>query len=455
MDGSALIVPPAPRVHARPISKLRMVAGMLRNPLAVYCEQDFERSISRGRMLGRDNIGLSEPAAVRHVLTTAAAKYRRPVVAVRALRYMMGNGLLLAEGDTWRGQRRMLAPVFSPAHVGELLPHFHAAGGAMIGRLEDRTEADLSSEFNQASLDALLRALFSTPADTQGREMAGLVRRYISGPGRPRFSDTLARREEDFRWLSGGRRRFRDQWFAAVDALVDARRRSPRTDDTRDLLDVLFAARDPETGAMLPPEDIRDQAATMLTAGFETTARLLFWAAYLLALDRREQAAIRREIESFPPERVASLDDLDNWPRLRCTLLETMRLYPPLALVVRQAIAPDEVLGEAIEPGDLIWISPWTLHRHRAHWTHPTAFMPSRFAGQPQPWTHGAFMPFGGGPRTCIGASFAMAEAQILLATLLERFEIGLVDTRPVMPIGRVTTVPDHEPRFSLRAYGA
>jgi cytochrome P450 len=117
---------------------------------------------------------------------------------------------------------------------------------------------------------------------------------------------------------------------------------------------------------------------------------------------------------------------------------------------VRQAIEPDEVLGERVEIGDLIWISPWTLHRHRDHWDQPTAFIPERFWGQAQPWLHGAFIPFGAGPRICIGASFAMAEAQILLATLLSRHHIQLDDHRPVLPVGLITTVPSHEPQYAL-----
>lgn len=452
MTGSApVLVPPAPRVHRKPLPMWRIIAGLLRDPLAIYSEQDFERPFSRSRALGVQSIGVNDPAAARHVLASAA-KYRRPVAAVRSIRWMLGNGLLLAEGDTWRRQRRMLAPVFSPAHVGELLPHFHGAGAAMLRRLEGRAEANLSFEFNGATLDSILRALFSTPADTQGAELAGLVRGYMSGPGRPNLLDALARREQDFGLFDGPRRRFRDRWLAAVDALVEARRRQPARGDGRDLLDVLLAARDAETGERLPPDEIRDQAATMLFAGFETTTRLLFWASYLLSLDGAEQAAVRGEIAGFPPARVASLDDLDNWPRMRRTLLEALRLYPPVGLLVREAVEADEVLGEPIAPGDLVWVSPWTLHRHRRHWEHPTAFMPDRFAEHPHPWAHGAFMPFGGGPRICIGAGFAMAEAQILLATLLHRFEIGVVGGRPVIPVGAVTTIPNHEPRFALRS---
>jgi cytochrome P450 len=222
----------------------------------------------------------------------------------------------------------------------------------------------------------------------------------------------------------------------------------------RDLLDLLLAARDPETGRALEPEEVRDQTATMLAAGFETTARLLSWAAYLLALDQKEQAAVRDEVAAFPPERITGLQDLQNWPRLKCVLLESLRLYPPLPQLVRQAVEADEVLGERVEPGDLVWIAPWTLHRHREHWDHPTAFMPERFEGQAQPWTHGAFLPFGGGPRICIGASFAMAEAQILMATLLSRNRIDLLDTRPVLPVGLITTVQSYEPRYALRGSG-
>lgn len=444
------IVPPAPRVHARPLSNWRVVAGMLRNPLTVYSEVDFDRSSSRARFMGRNNIGLNDPAAIKHVLTTRAARYRRAAAATRPFRWVLGDGLLLAEGENWRRQRRMLAPVFSPAHVGSILPHFHEAGAAMLTRLQGRSECNLSAEFNQATLDSLLRALFSTPADTHGAQVAGFVRTYLKGPGRPSFADAVAREESDFGFLNGSRRRFQDKWFATVDALVDARRTRGPTGTTRDLLDVLLAVRDPGTGAPLPPEEVRDQSATMLFAGFETTTRLLFWTAYLLSLDQAEQSAIRAEIAGFAPGKVTNLDDLENWPRLKRALLEALRLYPPIPLLVREAIEADEVLGEPITPGDLVWMSPWVLHRHREHWAHPTAFMPDRFIGQPHPWTHGAFMPFGGGPRICIGASFAMAEAQILLASLLSRYRVDLIDPRPVMPVGLVTTKPDHEPRFGL-----
>jgi cytochrome P450 len=451
-DAAGLIVPPVHPVHGIPLSSWRLLLATLRNPLTAYSDESFQARSGRVRLLGRTTIGINHPDGVRHVLTTHAARYGRPIAAVRSLRWMMGDGLFLAEGDSWRQQRRMLSPLFSPSHIGQLLPHFQAAGRSLVARLAGRSQAILSAEFNRSALDAVLRALFSSPADTLGKELARLTRYYLEGPGRPTLLDMVARRESDFAFAAGPRRRFRSGWHSAVDSLIERRREEPAGAGVRDLLDILLAARDPETGAALSAEDVRDQAATMLSAGFETTSRLLSWAAYLLALDQREQALVREEVTAFRPEQVAGLQDLQNWPRLKCVLLEALRLYPPVPQLVRVALAADEVLGEPVSPGDLIWIAPWTLHRHLDHWDQPNAFFPQRFAGQAQPWTHGAFIPFGGGPRICIGAGFAMAEAQMLLATLLDRHRIDLLDTRPVLPVGLLTTVPDYEPRYSLSA---
>jgi len=132
-------------------------------------------------------------------------------------------------------------------------------------------------------------------------------------------------------------------------------------------------------------------------------------------------------------------------------LLEALRLYPPVPSMIREAVADDVVLGMPIPAKTQVWISPWVVHRHRKYWDQPTAFLPERFAGVTAPWTSiGAFIPFSGGPRICIGAAFAMAEAQIVLATLISRFEFGLESDRPVLPKATLTVVPDVEPWFRL-----
>lgn len=446
------VIPPAPYVHKGELSTPRLVIETLRNTLGNWSQVAFDELAGRRKVLGMDSMLVSDPAAIRQILQTNMAGYVRPLASVRPVKPLAGDGVLLSEGAAWRRQRRMLAPAFTPASVGALLPHFHAAAEGLVRGLTGKSRVNLAEAFHEAALDAVLSALFSLPADGRREDMARMVRDYLGGPGRPTMFDGFARREDDFPFVLGARRRFRKRWFAEVDAIVAERRAAPPREDRNDLLALLLATRDPETGEPLSDAEIRDQSATMLLAGFETTSRLLFWAGYLLCLDPAEQARLRQEIAAFPPDRAAKLDDIQHWPRLRQVLLETMRLYPPVPLIMRQATGPDVVCGEAIDKGCLIWISPWVLHRHNKFWDQPTAFVPGRFAGKATPWiSEPAYLPFGAGPRICIGASFALAEASIVLATLLSRFEISLDDDRTVLPLGGVTTGSTVEPWFRVR----
>ena len=445
------VIPPAPKVHEKDLPGWRLLLEFSRNTVSTLPNYAFDVLISRRRILGFDSLLLNDPDGVRHVLTTAREKYKRLVSTHRVLGGLGSNGLFLATGSQWRRQRRMLAPVFTAANVGVLLPHFAAAAADLANRLNSSSRANLALAFQEATLEAVLRALFSLPESEQRERIAAMVRRYFSGPGCPNILDGFARTEDSFAFATRHRRRFRQAWSDTIAAIIASRRTSSASAAHGDLLDLLIAARDSESGEALSDVEVRDQCGTMLVAGSETTARLLFWATYLLTLDAAEQNRLRDELAAYPPERVSKLDDLLNWPRLRQTLLEALRLYPPVAYIAREAIADDVVAGESVRPGTQIWISPWVIHRHRKFWEHPTAFVPDRFAGRPSPWTsESAFLPFGAGPRICIGATFAMAEAQIMLATLLSRFKIALDDPRPVLPVARVATAPSHEPLFRL-----
>lgn len=451
LAASAPLIPPAPKVHPRPlggslVGELRIAWEMSRNLMGAWCEEDFDNLFTPYVFLGQPGLVVSDPAAARRILTSP--NYIRPVKAGRTLKPLVGEGVLLAEGETWKRQRKSLAPAFTPAAINDLLSHFVGAGAALAEGLADRRHADLSQAFHHATLDAVLRALFSRRADGEGAHLAEIARRYMEGPAHFNLTDFISRGADDMTWFDGSRRRQGQQWFAIVERLIGERRRHPH-DRPRDFLDRLLSLRD-EDGAPLPDQEIRDQCGSMLGAGFETTSRLLFWAAYLLALDPKTQAKVRAECAATPAADIQTLDDLKAWPLMRSVLFETLRLYPSAPLIGRQALGADEVEGHAVAPGCMITISPWLIHRHRKLWSAPTAFAPDRFLDQPHPWGIEAFLPFGAGPRVCIGASFALAEAQIVLASLLERFEIGLVGDRPVIPIASITLGPDHAPNFVL-----
>jgi cytochrome P450 len=445
------IIPPAPKVHAKDLPLWRLLPAFTHNTVSTLPDYVFDASISRRRVLGINTLLVNDPEGIRHVTATAIGKYKRPMSGYRVFRPVAGSGLPLADGSEWRRQRRMLAPIFTPASVGLLLTHFVTAAKGLVRRIEGTPSANLSVAFQQATLDAVLRALFSLP-DTDVRErLAALVRGYLAGPGRPTILDTLARTESAFAFATRKRRRFQTAWAAAIDDVVARRRQAAASLKHSDLVGLLLVARDPETGWALSAVEIRDQCRTMIATGYGTTARLLFWATYLLTLDLDQQDRVRAEVAAFTPDRVTRLDDLNNWSSVRQTLLEALRLYPPVAFIIREAIADDIVAGEEVGPGTLILISPWVLHRHRKFWSQPTAFMPDRFAGTAASWDNeGSYMPFGAGPRICIGGAFGLAAAQIILAMLLSRFRIKCADFRPVLPVARVTMTPSYEPLFEL-----
>jgi cytochrome P450 len=448
---TALFRPPAPVPPKPDRPWWRVLAGLRRNPLATWSDRAYEEPAVSVRLLGRPYIVLAHPGAIRHVLVDNAANYRRPVTARRLLRPGTGEGLLLAEGAVWRQQRRMLSPAFTPRAIDRLFPHFHAGAARLVetlGRVGPRV--NLAREFQRATLDIAARAMFSVETSGRGAALDALLGEFQGRYGRPTFWDILARHDDDFPWFERGRRAFSRRWFAEIDGLVAERLTRPPAEDAKDVLDLLLAARDPDTGQGLAPDEVRNQIATFLGAGFETTARGLFWTLYLLAQDPAGQDAIRAELAALGGG-PRTLADLDKLPRLRAAWLETLRLYPPAPIMTRRALAADDAAGIEIPAGAELIIAPWLLHRHRAYWRDPEIYDPGRFApGWEKRVTRDAFIPFGLGPRVCIGAAFATAEAAVMLAALLGAWRVTLADDRPVMPVAQIATVPSIEPWFAL-----
>jgi cytochrome P450 len=246
------------------------------------------------------------------------------------------------------------------------------------------------------------------------------------------------------------RRRFQRRWMALIEDMMRDRLRAAPPETPRDLFDLLRAARDPETGAGFSPAQLRDQVATLILAGHETTAVTLFWALTLLAQAPDEQARLAGEVREAalgPDHAFATIASL---VRTKAVVNETLRLFPPAFTLVREAIATDRIGDLTLPPRSVVMIAPWVLHRHHRLWPDPAAFDPSRFMPDAPPPPRFAFLPFGAGPRICVGAQFAMTEAILVLASVIQRFRVELADDRPVLPVAVVTTQPDHAPPFRL-----
>lgn len=441
------LFPPVPTPPDDELSLLPFLKAMRTNGIECWPKSAYQVPAFRQRILGRTRVTVSDPDAVRRVFVENTENYKRSAASIRVLRPMLGDGLLISEGAPWRHQRRTLSPAFTPKAVELLVPHILSSTDEAIEDLREAARqgfVDLFDKLQQLALEIAGRTMFSVGMRRHGDALRAFVVAYGERLARPGLLDVLLPLSipspADF-----PRRRFRRRWTAFLDGVI-ADRGSDRTGAARDLLDLLNAAHDPETGKPFTAENLRDQVATLMLAGHETTALTLLWACTLLALDPNTQEEVFREVAG-DPEGCASPSRL---PFTRAVIDETLRLYPPAYMLVRVAIGPDELAGEAIKAGDVVAIAPWLLHRHERFWKDPNAFDPSRFVPGAKPIPRFAYLPFGAGPRVCIGASFALTEAVLALARLVRSFKIELAQTRPVLPAAVVTMQPDHAPVFRL-----
>jgi cytochrome P450 len=235
--------------------------------------------------------------------------------------------------------------------------------------------------------------------------------------------------------------------LAETDAIIAAliARRREAADLGSDLLAMLMA--EPEgDDAPLTPREIRDQVATIFTAGHETTGNALTWTWYLLALHPAVEALLHDELDRVLGNRLPGFDDIARLPYARMVLEESMRLYPPAHTMSRTAIGEDRMAGCRVPRGSTVLIVPWLLHRHRRLWPNPDAFEPERMAPEPAAARpRFAYIPFGAGPRICIGASLAMTEAVLILATVAQHWRLRLVEGQQIEPVGLITLRPRHK----------
>jgi cytochrome P450 len=431
------------------MSFLARVAVIRQNMIATWGQRAYEEDVIKGRFFLHNSFILNKPDAIRHILLSNYQNYTRTPAGIRMLRPVLGEGLLIAEGQAWAHQRRTLAPAFTPRATANLVPHMTAVVDETVAKLQSRNDeiVDLREIMQRMTLEIAGRTMFSFGMERHGATLRNFIMEYGQRLGRPYFLDMLL----PVSWPSPmdfARARFRKRWTAFVAMLIAERRAAGKKEGAppRDLFDLMDEARDPETGKGFSDEQLVDEVATMILAGHETTATALSWALYLLALDPETQEEVASETKG---QRLASMADIERMKFTRAVIDETMRLYPPAFLIARAALDKDDAAGIAIDKGDIIMIAPWLLHRHEKLWDQPNAFIPKRFMSATPP-DRFAYLPFGAGPRVCIGAPFAQAESVLALARLIGSFRVELVDTGPIVPVGVVTTQPDHSPAFRI-----
>jgi cytochrome P450 len=431
---------------------LQFLRTVRENALATHKAENFSADIVIKRILWRRTFIINEPGAIRHVLLDNAANYTKSEVSRRLLEPGLGRGLLTSEGETWRRHRRIMAPAFDPRSIAGYAPIMTDVTEALLAKwdaLPAPRELDVAAEMMQATLHIISRAMFSSDSEEIVDAVESGVNQYQTSV-RPRLLDFLHFPE----WFTNlvsplPTRGIFDEFDRKVDRLLTERGRAPDA-EPKDLLARLIAARDNETGGGMTAKEVRDQVVTIFMAGHETTAQALSWTWYLLSQHPAIETKLHDELAAVLGDRTPRYEDIGKLRYTRMVIEESMRLYPPAHTMSRSPIAADEVLGQRIPARAEVLIVPWLLHRKPSLWENPDRFDPERFAPErAAARPRFAYIPFGGGPRICIGAAFAMAEAMLILATIAQRYRLRLKPGFPVEPQGLITL----RPRNGLRMF--
>jgi cytochrome P450 len=426
-----------------PIALLRALRD---NPLEAWTRKHFENPVVIAKLPFGQVAVVSDPGAIQRVLLENVANYRKDLLQRRIVAGALNNSLLTAETEQWRFQRRALAPMFARKTVQGFAPAMVQVADALVARWRrwNGEIVDAAAEVTRVTLDVLRQTIFSDGLGRDTEDFRAAMRSYFDTIGQIDPFDLLNLPDivpRLTRWKARPALRF---FESAVDAII-ARRRQRLAEEpdsvSRDILTLLLAAHDTETGRGLSEIELKANIITFIAAGHETTANALSWSLFLLSQSpqwsERVAAEAEREFDG-PPEGLS-----DRLVATRAVIEEAIRLYPPLAAVSREAIRPDELAGHAIAAGTMVVIAPYVLHRHRNLWKNPDLFDPTRFlAGARDKINRYAYLPFGAGPRICIGATFALQEATLVLGTIMRHFRLKLAPGFSIWPLQRVTLRP-------------
>jgi len=384
---------------------------------------------------------ISSPELAQEVLVERAADYRKSRGLALFAKPLIGDGILASHGEIHRRRRSIVAPAFQPKRLAGYADAIAEETQSALGRFEVGSTVDISTRSLELTLAIVARTLFGTNVEgdiaTIDEAMTDALRAMIKLVSSPLpLPPTLPTRHG--RVMVKSARKLRK----IVERIVTERRASGPTGGN-DVLSLLLSAKDEVTGEQLTDREIYDEAITLFLAGHETTANALAWAWHLVARNPAVETRLRAEARAVLGDRLPTMSDLPSLPYALCVLKESMRLYPPAYFIGRRALVDTTVAGFEVAKGRTVFINVWGLHRDARLFPDPEAFRPERFLdGAEKTWIKGSYMPFGGGPRICVGNHFALMEGQMILAQTAARFGLSV-------PAG--TPMPMAEPLITLR----
>ena len=442
----------------RPVPLVPGVPGLgntlafIRDPLAILHDvQRMNERVVHLRVGGRHQYLVLTPEDSKYILQENNRNYGRSP-AFQILQIFLGNGLLTSEGDFWRRQRRLAQPAFHRQKLAALANTMISESATWVDELRqhDRSQpVNMSQAFMDVTMRIVCKTLFGSDVSTNLAKLSSSLEalNYLAN------DRMLSPVRFPMHWPTPNNVRFRRAGVVVdtfIYGVIDQRKQ--QTDAQHDdLLDMLRLAEDEETGETMSDKQLRDECVTLFAAGHETTAVSMAWTTHLLMQNPDVLAQLRQEVQTvLGNERLPAPEVFRQLTYTMQVIQESMRLYPPAWIISRMALADDQIGPYVIPQGDTALVSPYLLHRDPVNWPDPERFDPDRFApGRDKERPSYAYLPFGGGPRLCIGNQFALMEMQILLALLVRKFDLRTVSNKPAETQPLITL----RPKKPIRAY--
>ena len=428
---------------AEPLTGLSFLAAFVRNPLEVTPQAVYERDLVAGRLGRSQRLWITNPALLKTVLLDERDKFQK-LSQIRLLSPLLGKGILTSEGAEWKWQRQAAAPMFRHQDLLGFVPTFVRATEALVAKWRAAPAGAAQAidvAMTRATFDVISATLLPSADHATVEESMGLFQR--SGGWGQLYALAGAPRWLPHPGMAAGGRAIRMLRTAVAAMLRERRAAEARGASPDDLMHRLMQARDPETGQSMNDSQLVDNLLTFYLAGHETTARALAWTLYLVARSPQWGAALEEEVAGVTGGAPVEGAHIERLVLVQQVLKESMRLYPPVPMLARQCVAATRLDGIDIEPGATVAMPIYAMHRHAKRWEDPDAFDPERFsAAREAKIPRYQYMPFGAGPRICIGMAFAMIEATAMLATLLQKARFAPVPGRDPYPLARVTLQP-------------
>ena len=449
---AALAAKPMPISHCGGLAAIKMLKS---DPLNFYMGNRAQHGdyVRIKTLPGFDFYTLTHPSAIEHVLQTHQKNFHKPDVFLRPAILLFGNGIFTSEGDFWMKQRRLSQPAFHRNHIGAMAKTIVQCVEKMLSSWDakpDGAEIDLQHEMVHLTLSVAGRTLFSTDLTGFATDVGQAVRESF---------EVLNHKMSNYPfifplWVPTSDniqfKRAKGILDSVITGIISERRKG--SDSHHDLLGLLMAAKDEETGQGMSDDQLKDEVLTLLVAGHDTVAASLAWTWILLSKHPQIRSQLYDEVKSVLDGRAPELGDSERLPYTRMIFDEALRLYPPAWGLPRQSFEEDVIDGFYLPKNSFISLNQYTTHRHPEFWQRPEEFDPERFApDKVKQRPKFSYFPFGGGSRICIGQNLALLEAQLAIATIAQRYQIDVLPGQNIIPDPTFTLIPKGLVRATIK----